>query len=110
MTRQRKTKDFFARKQNHYLDPGYLVKPKLLMNIIKNLKNKNSAGCDEINNTEIKMLPEKAVLYFKIIFDGCLKLGYFPLQWKKQKKVALPKPRKDHFNPGNYRPISELHR
>jgi len=99
---------FFARNQNHSLDPGYLVKPKLLMNIIKNLKNKKSAGCDEINNTEIKMLPKKAVLYLKIIFDSCLKLGYFPSQWKKAKIVAIPKPGKDHSNPGNYRPISLL--
>lgn len=42
---------------------------------MKNLKNKKSSGCDEINNREIKMISNEAVLYLKIIFDDCLKLG-----------------------------------
>ena len=61
-----------------------------------------------VNNNAIKRLPRKAIIYLNVIFNGCLKLGYFPKTWKIAKVIAIPKPGKDHSIPENYRPISFL--
>lgn len=42
------------------------------------------------------------------MYNDCLRLSYFPLQWKIGKVIAIPKPGKDPTIPKNYRPISLL--
>jgi hypothetical protein len=42
------------------------------------------------------------------IFNGSLKISYFPAVWKLGKIVALPKPNKDSSIACNYRPITLL--
>jgi len=42
------------------------------------------------------------------IFNGCLRIGHFPTSWKHAIVIAIPKPRKDHRHPVNYRPIALL--
>jgi hypothetical protein len=40
------------------------------------------------------------------LFNGCLKLSYFPTKWKHANVIPIPKPNKDLSNPSNFRPIS----
>lgn len=79
-----------------------------IASIIKNLKNKKSPGTDKINNTLIKKLPSRGVLYLMFIVNACLKLSYFPDRWKEAKISPILKHSKDSSSPLSYRPISLL--
>lgn len=76
--------------------------------IIKRLKNRKAPGLDEISNNLIKKLPSRGIKMLVTIFNGCLKLSYFPACWKLAKVVAIHKPGKDASKPESYRPISLL--
>lgn len=89
-------------------DPSELIKPKDIIKIIKNLKSKKSTGLDKVNNRTIKKLPRNVLVYLNLIFNSCLKLGYFPKSWKISKVIAISKPGKDSSLAKNYRPISLL--
>lgn len=49
----------------------------------------------------IKYLPKKIIVQLYYLYSACLKLQYFPKQWK-QAKIIIPKPKKDLFKPENY--------
>jgi hypothetical protein len=56
----------------------------------------------------LKNLSRKALVFLTYLFNGCLKLSYFPTKWKHAKVISIPKPNKDHSDPSNVRPISLL--
>lgn len=76
--------------------------------VIKKVKNTNSAGFDEIPNSLIKHLPYEALLQIARICNSCLGLGYFPDKWKMAKVIPIPKPDKKLSDPSSFRPISLL--
>lgn len=89
-------------------DNSWLVRPKEIATIIRNLKPKKAPGHDGIKNMLLKRLPRKGYVVLAKIFSACLKLCYFPADWKHAIVVAIPKTNKDHSIPSNYRPISLL--
>lgn len=90
------------------IDSSTLTKPKEIREIIKRLKSKKSPGQDGVRNVMLKHLPRKGLVYLTKIFNGCIKLMYFPTTWKHATVVAIPKSKKDVTLPTNYRPISLL--
>lgn len=89
-------------------DTSWLVRPKEIENITRNLKVKKAPGNDGISNWLLKRLPRKGRVVLAKIFSACLKLCYFPANWKHAIVVAIPKANKDTSIPSNYRPISLL--
>ncbi|KXJ72203.1 hypothetical protein RP20_CCG018649 [Aedes albopictus] len=89
-------------------DNSWLVRPKEIANIIRNLKNKKAPGHDGVKNWLLKHLPRKGYVVLSKIFSACFKLSYFPNDWKHAIVVAIPKANKDTSVPTNYRPISLL--
>lgn len=75
---------------------------------IKQLKVKTSPGHDDISNAIIKRIPAIGVKFLTDIYEACLKLSYFPRDWKIGKVVAIPKAGKDLLSPSSYRPITLL--
>ena len=73
-----------------------------------NLKAKKASGYDDISNRLLKNIPEIALLSLVDIFNACLKIGYFPDEWKIGKIIPIPKPGKDHSLAGSFRPITLL--
>lgn len=86
----------------------FLVRPKEIKLLLKNLKNKKAPGGDKIGNQLLKHLPRRSIIVLARIFSACLRLCYFPKNWKHALITAIPKPGKDITNPVNYRPISLL--
>jgi hypothetical protein len=86
----------------------YFTSPEELNDIIKSLKNKKSAGPDEIPNIVLKHLPYKILIFLTIVLNNAINNCYFPKNWKKAKVIALKKPSKDPSSANSYRPISLL--
>lgn len=76
--------------------------------LIKKLKTKKACGFDDITNRLIKNIPSLMIDKIVEVFNACLRLGYFPKDWKVAKVIALDKPGKDPTIPSNKRPISLL--
>lgn len=72
------------------------------------LKARKAPGPDSIPNFVIQAFPDTARKLMTRIFNDCLKISYFPSEWKIGKVIAIPKPGKDKEIPTNYRPISLL--
>lgn len=89
-------------------DNSWLVQPKEVDKIIRKLKPRKAPGIDKIRNCLLKKLPRKARVFISKLFSACIKLCYFPQEWKHAVIVAIPKPNKDATLPSNYRPISLL--
>lgn len=84
------------------------VRPTEVWKVIRELKTRKAPGDDGIHNIMLKNMSQKSVVFVTKIFNGCLKLGYFPNKWKTAKVIALKKPGKDTSLPVSYRPISLL--
>lgn len=76
--------------------------------ILKKLKNNKAPGLDRIHNRLLKNLPPAGVFVLALIVNGCMKLGYFPNEWKHAEVIAIKKPNKPANQPSSYRPISLL--
>lgn len=75
---------------------------------INALTPKKSCGLDKISNIVLKKLPGIAVQYLMLIFNGILRFGYFPHQWKIAVISMILKPNKCCNDVVSYRPISLL--
>lgn len=79
-----------------------------LKDVIKSIKAKKAPGPDKISNSTIKAFPDPLLKFIVRLFNSCLKIAYFPTQWKKGKIIAIPKAGKDQSVATNFRPISLL--
>jgi hypothetical protein len=77
----------------------------VIKNLIKKLKSGKAPGCVVVPNILLKNIPAVFLTY---IFNSCLKLCYFPKQWRNATVQPIPKPGRDHTDPSNYRSISLL--
>lgn len=82
--------------------------PNEIKSIIKKLKSFKAAGLDGIQNILLKKLPIRAIILMAKIYNGCIKIGYFPKSFKLAKVIPIPKPGKDRKLITSYRPISLL--
>ncbi|CAF4899656.1 unnamed protein product, partial [Rotaria socialis] len=79
--------------------------PTRILNIVKNLKNSNSVGHDEIS---LKYLTSEVTFsYILVIINTSIQTGIFPTQWKEAIVKPLHKSG-DTNEPSNFRPVSLL--
>lgn len=98
-----------ARLNNHTnVGDSQLTYPKEVWKILCGLKVRKSPGSDGVHNLLLKNLSQKAIVYITKIFNGCLKLSYFPIKWKLAKIIPIKKPGKEETEATSYRPISLL--
>ena len=75
---------------------------------LQKCKNRSAPGEDQISYLILKNLDREQLSHVALIYNSCLRTGYFPNAWKQAKVVMLPKPGKDLTKPTSYRPISLL--
>ena len=75
---------------------------------LQKCRNRSAPGEDQISYLILKNLDRKQLSRVALIYNSCLRTGYFPNAWKQAKVVMLPKPGKDLTKPTSYRPISLL--
>ena len=75
---------------------------------LQKCKNRSAPGEDQISYLILKNLYREQLSDIALIYNSCLKTGYFPMAWKQAKVVMLPIPGKDLTKPTSYRPISLL--
>lgn len=56
--------------------------PGKLLNTILQIKNKSAPGPDFISNIALKYCSNLVILHLRRIFNGCVRLEYFPYSWK----------------------------
>lgn len=104
---QRSTNRFLNRSEpdENTIDLAY---PDEIRSICKKLKNSKAPGVDKVHNTLIKHLPCIGILYLTMIINSCLRLSYFPDNWKHAEVIAIKKAQKPPNLAQSYRPISLL--
>lgn len=75
---------------------------------IKYLNKKKAPGYDLINGRILSELPDKAIQYLQLIFNGVLRIKYWPSQFKFAQIILIPKAGKPPHETSSYRPISLL--
>lgn len=89
--------------------PPPLITPFELVQIVHGLPNKKAKGPDDLANELIKLAFPAICDSMVRVFNACLKLAYFPDEWKVTTTVILRKQDKpDYSEPGAYRPIALL--
>ena len=71
---------------------------------LQKCRNRSDPGEDQISYLKKR----EQLSHVALIYNSCLRTGYFPNAWKQAKVVMLPKPGKDLTKPTSYRPISLL--
>ena len=65
-----------------------------------------ATGPDDIHYQMLKHLPDSSLDTLLHIFNDIWTTGVFPESWRLATIISIPKPRKDHAEPTNYRPIA----
>ncbi|GBP57009.1 tRNA (guanine-N(7)-)-methyltransferase [Eumeta japonica] len=91
--------------------PGDLfITPTALHRIVMPLPKKKAPGPDGISTAALRHLPRRAIVVMNRVFNGILRTGHFPEEWKRGKIITIPKAGKDPCKPENIRPITLLPR
>lgn len=88
-----------------------LIKPITLdeiRNTIQKTGSRKAPGKSLINKECKINVPETMINNMKHIFNASLSAGIFPNSFKKAIIKFIPKPKKDHTDPLNFRPLSLL--
>jgi len=84
-----------------------IITPTEILNCLRKTKN-TSPGRDGIQYIHLKAAPPCLIDTLSRIYTASLHHGHMPNIWKTAITILLPKPKKDHKHPSNYRPISLL--
>ena len=77
-----------------------------ILNCIKKLQKDKAYGPDMIHNLMIIKGDHILLTKLVILFNNCLRKGAFPEVWNYANIHPIPKPKKVHSDPKNYRPIA----
>ncbi|CAD7080141.1 unnamed protein product [Hermetia illucens] len=79
-----------------------------LLDICGRIGDNKAPGLHGVPNKALKLAVKSRPDMFTELFEACMSEGIFPVAWKRQKLVLLPKPGKPPGEPSSYRPICLL--
>ena len=80
--------------------------PNEIKEAIKSMGLKKAPGPDQITPKMMKELPKKGIVLLTYIFNGIIRMFYWPKQIKISQVIPIAKPGKDPTVVTSYRPIS----
>jgi hypothetical protein len=83
------------------------IRPCNLQKLVNSLKLRKACGIDGIPNECLRQLP-RPLVHLTHLINNCLWLSHFPMPWKDEKIITLPKPENDSKLPQNLQLISLL--
>lgn len=86
----------------------FFVTPAEVADLIKKAKKKKAPGPDTIDIETLQAVPVNITTNITKIINSCLRLNYFPDDWKKANVIMIHKPGQQRSHPSSYRPISLL--
>ena len=93
----------------HRLQPTQInITTEQVQTAIKNSKNNNSTGPDNINIKHLKNIGKNGLQYLTNIYNAAINDNKIPHVWKLANIIPIPKPNKDINIGTSYRPISLL--
>ena len=93
----------------HRLQPTQInITTEQVQTAIKNSKNNNSTGPDNINIKHLKNIGKNGLQYLTDIYNAAINDNKIPHVWKLANIIPIPKPNKDINIGTSYRPISLL--
>src|SRR5277367_1941143 len=88
-------------------NPGFdITVTKFCIATAVNSCKPTTPGTDLIRYLHLQKAPLPFLDKVAVLYNSSLNLGYLPCNWKESKIIMIPKPHKDHKQPGNYRPIN----
>ena len=68
--------------------------------------NDSATGLDQSHYQLLTHLPNSALSVLSKVYNHVWESGCFPPSWREAAAIPIPKPGKDHLDPGNFRPIA----
>ena len=68
--------------------------------------NDSATGLDQVHYQLLTQLPNSALSVLLKVYNHVWESGCFPPSWHEAVVIPIPKPGKDHSDPGNFRPIA----
>ena len=68
--------------------------------------NDSATGLDQVHYQLLTHLPNSALSVLLKVYNHVWESGCFPPSWREAVVIPIPKPGKDHSDPGNFRPIA----
>ena len=99
-------KYLIPRNENVFILPQITIEETIKM--IKNIKNSNATGHDDISNKIIKKLGPKIAPHITHLINCCIQSKTVPKIFKISRILPLSKPLKPDFLLSSYRPINNL--
>src|SRR6476469_2024715 len=96
------------RQRNYTANQPILISNRQTTQAIKDTKNNNSTGPDNVNIRHLKHLGPLAINHLTEIFNLSLNQNIIAQIWKLAKIIPIPKPNKDPGLGTSYRPITLL--
>lgn len=100
---------------NIFLNQDYQMSPpprpatvREVWGTIKHMHDRKAPGFDLITKEILTRLPRKAIVFLTTLFNGVLRVQYYPLLWKTSQIIMVHKPGKPPNDISSYRPISLL--
>ena len=102
MLKEKRHLDFSSKNEEEYNLPFSVAELKQSLQ----RANDSATGLDQVHNQLLTHLPNSALSVLLKVYNHVWESGCFPPPWREVVVIPIPKPGKDHSDPGNFRPIA----
>ena len=94
--------DFSSKNEEEYNLPFSVTELRQLLQTANN----SATGLDQVHYQLLTQLPNSALSVLLKVYNHVWESGCFLPSWHEAVLIPIPKPGKDHSDPGNFRPIA----
>ena len=102
MLKEKRRLDFNSKNEEEYNLPFSVAELKQSLQ----RANDSDTGLDQVHYQLLTHLPNSALSVLLKVYNHVWESGCFPPSWREAVVIPIPKPSKDHLDPGNFRPVA----